>query len=212
MKTLMHNGFEFPAWDKQCHPVVFQELDKVDKIIEFCSQTRTAIQAGGNVGVFPARLAHLFSKVFTFEPDFDNYECMKRNLNRLQLGNVIASMSALGRDNASGKMSRPYPKNCGANVVVTGTDFMISTLDSVFPDTQDVDLLYLDIEGYECKAIDGGMELIDRCKPVIVVENKGLIPEFPSGMEGSPEFRDWICDLGYEHRARFMRDDVFVSV
>lgn len=212
MKTKTHNGFEFPAYDKQCHPVVFQELDKIDKIVKFCSQTRTAIQAGGNVGVFPARLSQIFSKVFTFEPDADNYECLKRNLGRLQLGNVMASLSALGRDNASGTMSRPYPKNCGANTVVAGSDFMISTLDSVFPDAHDVDLLYLDIEGFECKAINGGRELINRCTPVIVVENKGLIPEFPSDMEGSQEFRDWICDMGYEHAARFMRDDVFVPV
>lgn len=212
MNTKMHNGFEFPAYDKQCHPVVFQEQDKIDKIVQFCNQKRAVIQAGGNVGVFPAHLASIFSEVFTFEPDAENYECLKRNITRLGLGNVKASLSALGRDNASGRMAKPHPNNCGANTVVTGSDFMISRLDDVFPHRDDIDLLYLDIEGYECKALDGAKALIERCKPVIVVENKGLIPEFPSGIEGSPEFRNWICDFGYQHRARLMRDDVFIPV
>ena len=34
-----------------------------------------------------------------------------------------------------------------------------------------LDLIHLDIEGYEKKALTGGIQTIKRCKPVIVLEN-----------------------------------------
>ena len=48
-------------------------------------------------------------------------------------------------------------------------DVTIETLDRLLP-YADVKLLKLDVEGYELKALMGGMALIDRCSPVLVLE------------------------------------------
>lgn len=209
-RTKVVRGFQFPSYDSACSRVVFDELHKINQIVPFCKERRAVIQAGGNVGVFPDRLAELFEKVYTFEPDPENYDCLKRNLADRHHANIKVYWSGLGDEDTTGMMKRPHSNNCGANEIVPGHGITVSKLDSVFNIDVQVDLLYLDIEGAEYKALVGGKNLIDRCKPVIVVENKGLIPEYPSDLNGSNEFREWICGLGYIHRARLQRDDVFV--
>jgi hypothetical protein len=72
-------------------------------------------------------------------------------------------------------------------------------------------MLWLDIEGFEHKALLGAKELIQKHSPVIILENKGFIPEYPSGVDGSDEFREWVENtFGYKHILRNMRDDFFV--
>ena len=89
-------------------------------------------------------------------------------------------------------------------------DINITTIDMM--KAKDVDLIYLDVEGWEAKALIGARATIRESKPVIVTENKGLIPMYPGTFEGSQDFRDWVCTLGYKHHSRLMRDDVFVPL
>lgn len=208
--TRQHKGFHFPKYDQDCHRVVFDEQYKIEEVLKYCLKTRVAVQAGGNVGLFPLRMASYFEKVYTFEPDPDNYHCMMLNLEEREVPNIEVKWAGLGDKNTTGRMNRPWPSNCGANEVVPGFGIDIVALDSVLDFDAEVDLIYLDIEGAEHKALLGSKNIIDKCKPVIVVENKGLIPGFPSNHDGSQAFRDWICSLGYIHELRLMRDDVFV--
>ena len=45
-----------------------------------CKRRRTAVQAGGNIGLWPRRLAHSFDRVITFEPDDISRECLACNV------------------------------------------------------------------------------------------------------------------------------------
>jgi len=211
MTTKTANGFLFPKYDQTTHKSVFKETDKIAKVVEFCGNTRTVIQAGGNVGVFPVRMANFFSQVYTFEPDFDNYRCLMLNIENRNL-NIKAVRAGLGVANSTGKVIHPYKNSCGCHQVVEGEGVDVLALDSFFEKDDDVDLIYLDIEGAEFRTLLGAKELIARCKPVIVTENKGLMDEFPSDINGNDYFRSWVCSLGYEYKTRLMRDDVFVPV
>lgn len=52
-----------------------------------------------------------------------------------------------------------------------------------------VDLIKIDIEGMELEALEGGREMIERCRPILLIEQiKG----------GRDDLRNWMLERGYE--------------
>lgn len=128
-----------------------------------CREWRTAVQAGGNVGLWPMRLAKSFEKVITFEPEPVSRACLVENVKRLK--NVTVLPFVLGSERRSCGIER---RSLGSHVVTEDGAIEMIRLDDL--DLADVDLIQLDIEGYEIHALRGGVETIRKWKPVIQVE------------------------------------------
>lgn len=208
-------GFYFPEGDTECSGAVFNELWKLDKLPPM--GRKCVVQAGGNVGVFPAKLATMFDHVFTFEPDLENYRCLRLNCGNTE--NIHMFNSALGAEFGRVKVVEPIdePNNCGALQVKATEDpagAIVLPIDELA--LWACDLIYLDIEGYEYYALMGAKETIAAHRPVIVLENKGISdhfePKYPDDdpFNGNDNFRDWVCkQFNYEYVGRHMRDDIF---
>lgn len=126
---------------------------------------RSVVQAGGHIGVFPKYLSAMFSRVYTFEPDFENFSCLVRNATAQ---NVFAARAALGAVNACKKMDI-QPKNTGGHQVTPKAgDVPVLRIDNL--GLTDCDAIILDLEGYEFFALLGATETIMRCAPLIIVE------------------------------------------
>lgn len=156
---------------------------------------RTVVQAGGCCGVWPVRLSMFFETVRTFEPEAVNYQCLMANTS--DIDNVIRTNAALGE--IEKRVSMVWPDlyrnegNPGAFHIGDGDDLPMITIDSLQLD--DCDLIYLDIEGYEVAALRGAAETIERCRPVIGVE------DYPKYLErfGLPNVVDWlVSELNYK--------------
>ena len=78
----------------------------------------------------------------------------------------------------------------------------IVSLDSVIPEDRHIALLQLDIEGYEKKALLGGMDLIKRCSPIIVLENP--VPDI-AWLEAN------IFALGYSVQGEVQGNTIFTN-
>jgi len=174
--TKFVRNFMWPADDIHCAAVVFDSIPDLERAIGHTKQKRTVIQAGGNCGVWAKHLAGVFSQVWTWEPDPLNYRCLAHNT--IKHRNVFAVNAALGTQPGHVSMDREVG-NCGAHAVVEGwaegEGIPIEVLDDYDPKVLGiVDLIYLDVEGYELHAIVGATQLITRCKPIIAVEDKGL--------------------------------------
>ena len=136
---------------------------------------RVVVQAGGAVGVWPKRFAQLFDAVYSFEPFPESFHCLCVNCPEL---NVFKFNAALGEIPGWCRMGFPEhlerseegKENIGGFRVLGVGDVPVVTLDSF--KWRVVDLLYLDLEGYELFALRGGLAMIRRCKPVIVLEDK----------------------------------------
>lgn len=126
-----------------------------------CQRRRRAVQAGGNLGLWPRRMAEVFAHVVTFEPDALSRACLSRNVP----ANVSVVGAALG--DRTGRCAIEH-RGIGSHRVRVGDEVPMVTIDGF--EWTDVDLLQLDIEGYEWHALTGATETIRRCQPLIQLE------------------------------------------
>lgn len=192
------SGLIWPRADRLTYPIVSHELGEIPRILEYCTNKKVAVQAGGNCGLWPMELAKHFDQVFTFEPDPTNFYCLVGNTDSK---NVRFFNAALGsRVSYSGLLQMEGPTNPGATKLDGLGPYPVIPLDDLL--IPECDLLQLDIEGYEYEALRGAETTIGFFKPVIVVELRG---------HGDDEMvRDQLKHLGYKFAERLNHDEVWV--
>lgn len=172
------------------------------QLLEFalkrCRQFRTAVQAGGNVGFWPMRMAQLFTRVLTFEPEPITHAVLAQNMSRFP--NVSAFNAALGAEDGHCGIER---LSLGSHKVITGDAVDVMMIDGFC--LENVDLIQLDIEGYELHALKGAVETIKRCKPILQLEIRGL------GGDDAELFK-WLAAHGYRQVERHLHDLYFEPV
>lgn len=144
--------------------------DKRRAALEWVKNWRTAVDVGAHCGLWSRHLALVFKDVHAFEPVSENRECFKKNVP----GNVLLYGCALGAKSGSVEMVCNQNSSAGAHVGPMG-DIPMSALDEF--DLQDVDLLKVDCVGYEVEVLKGARETLERCRPVVSVEQKAGYPQ-----------------------------------
>lgn len=200
------DGLLWPA-KKKGNAGIRNDAEHIEEFLEKVPNKRTAVQAGGCVGLYPIRIAQQFQLVHTFEPNTESYECLMLNLKGI--GNIIPHKSALG-DHA-GEATMRIVSSIGSHQIETeenknnkhfdvlGTENVeVCTIDSLSLD--DCDLIWLDVEGYEIQVLEGAKETIERCRPVIIVEKAGR----------GPSSLPWLKDHGYHKGMRINKDHLFL--
>lgn len=135
----------------------------LETTLGYCNQFRLAIQAGGSIGYWPARMAEVFERVITFEPEHEMFECLVKNLAKFK--NVEVHKEALGGENRKVDLQL---SGFGSHFIIEGEVIDMIRLDNL--NLVGVDLIQLDIEGFEFEALEGAQEIVDRCRPIIQVE------------------------------------------
>lgn len=171
----VREGWLWPSHDKELI-LVADWVKDVGYAMPYVKTARNALQAGGSVGLWPDALAKLFENVITLEPDPHSFHCLMHNCARHE--NVIALNAALGNNHVQVEINREdYPENVGAQYVdprKAGGIPMLKIDDMGYASDNPLDLLCLDIEGWERDALLGGVTTITRDHPIIMVENKPL--------------------------------------
>jgi FkbM family methyltransferase len=210
IETKSVNGFLWPEEDVDCARVVFDWLEHLDLALKHVKNFDVAVQAGGNCGVWPKALGMKFGTVYTYEPEPRNFYCLAHNCWE---DHIIKIQAALG-DAYERPVALDYvagERNLGA--VAVGLDplelqrFPVMCIDDL--GLRNCDLIQLDIEGYEPLALKGAQATIQRCEPVIMVEDKGLSEKygFPKGWS---EDYALLTAMGYQITERAIRDVVLV--
>lgn len=192
---------KFPRRDVECRQVVPFQVGDVERALAHVKKFDLCIQAGGNVGIWPKYLSGKFGEVYTFEPDRENFDCLIENT--MGIDNIKPIMAALGDAEVFASLDG-NPKNCGAYQICEGDDFPVFTIDGL---GLDPDFICLDIEGFEFKALMGGVQTIMRCHPVIMYEDKGLSERYGTKKGHIAEF---LQDFGYKIVDAVHRD--FIAV
>jgi FkbM family methyltransferase len=199
-----HSGWAVPERDEHCIQAVLAEVSDLGVSLDLCRQFRTAIQAGGNVGVYPMALAQKFERVYTVEPDSANYEALA--INTASQPRVIIRRAAFGQDHGKAAIDQIYPDNIGAHQIKDGNEFDVLPIDSL--SVTDCDLLQLDVEGSEHQAILGAIATIEASWPVITLELKGHGERY--GYTDMDTI-NLLADMGYRIADRVNRDVIFTK-
>jgi len=183
------------------------DLKNLHRALDLTPGRKCVVQAGGNLGVFAAVLAEHFEMVHTFEPDERLFKLLKQNVSA---PNVQAENSALGARSGSRSITKPDGGHDGETYLIEDGD---ETSKNYTPVTaldgqafESLDLLYLDIEGYELFALEGARETIRHHRPVVVVEINKCCHRYGYTRTDIDAF---MVELGYVERERVHNDVIY---
>ena len=160
------------------------------------------LDIGSNIGYTALNMAKLSGdgKVIAFEPDQLNYDRCQNNINQNNANNIKLYNIGLGSQELSIPMEVRTAFNRGGNRVAVngqGEIIQVKKLDDFFSSLNipKVDLIKIDVEGYELHVLNGAMELLQKFKPTLFIElNDDNIRDQSGSAKALIEF---LVQLGY---------------
>ncbi len=167
-------------------------------------QDAAILDIGANIGnhslFFLSELTKSF--VYAFEPLSQNFQILQENISRngfndrVQIHNI-----GLSDENTNGSIESFTPSNTGATKLRKDENgnYSLAKLDSISIDKK-IDLIKIDVEGFEAFVLRGAKELIARDHPLIFVE---------IFQEQFQEVSGILSDYGYSLHEKFDTQDHF---
>lgn len=190
-------------WEPFLHDV-FEKYVTADSVV---------IEGGANIGAHTVKLAQLAKRVICFEPLETSRTLLEHNLALNNLDNVTVRSEGLSDVEGTASFSYVNKDNLGGAVLeAKAGDVVLTSIDALQGVGDDnysrVDFIKLDIEGYEKKAIVGGLNTIKQWKPVIALECWDNYPN--ATIEHAQEEFKMLLDMGYEVEQIEHHDFLFV--
>lgn len=149
------------------------QYHKYEAALRYTRDRVLAVDVGAHVGLWSYFMAKDFEHVAAFEPMAAHARCWYANMNGVH--NAELFESALGEAPGTVNIATRTQGSSGDTGVIAGSEGNIPmmTLDSL--DLQNLSLIKIDCEGFEEFVLRGGQKTLSKCKPVVIVEQKGLM-------------------------------------
>jgi FkbM family methyltransferase len=153
------------------------ELPMINFLRTLAGRGRTFVDVGSHIGFYTMGLAPGFDKVVAFEPSRFQYGWLTRNRALNDYAHVLCEHVALGdkRGEATlnvlsyeGGLNSLSPEVAAAYNIIDHYTVPVEMLDD--RGMGDVDLLKIDVEGFEIPVLRGARKTIDASRPVILIE------------------------------------------
>jgi FkbM family methyltransferase len=175
-----------------------------EHLFALCGQYAQVLDVGANIGstllTFARRARD--GKVVGFEPDPLNFLSCTHNLSLNGFSHARMLNVGLGSEEASFHLETRSPGNRGGNRISppenpTGVKVQVKKLDNIFPELEldRVDLIKIDVEGYELHVLKGGAQVIGKFRPLLFIEvdDDNLLDQGHS----AAQLFDFLIKLGY---------------
>ncbi len=184
LRRVQHEGINFELdisclleW---CVYFGFKEESR-DTLYSLVREGDTIIDIGANIGETLLNFSKLVGSkgfIFSFEPDPRNFEKCARNISLNTFNNLKLFEWGLGDQEGLLAISQIDSRNPGMNRILeksVSTDtkqVRVTTLDNFVAKNNfsKIDLIKIDVEGYEKNVLIGATECIDRFKPTMFIE------------------------------------------
>lgn len=161
-----------------------------DLIIDkYINSESIVLDIGANIGIFTIKCASKCKYIYSYEPYIENYNLLIKNIHVNNYNNIIPNLFGIGDKLDITKINWITPNNFGAigldisldknsdycKYISSITDnknkqtVLINTLDNLNFDK--VDFIKIDTEGCELLCIKGGINLIKKNKPILLIEH-----------------------------------------
>jgi FkbM family methyltransferase len=149
-----------------------------DETLKHVKNFRNAVDIGAHVGISVHQWAPLFEQVYAFEPMIDHYNCLTKNTAKFP--NVKCFNNAMSNESRMLHGAYRTMKNSGSFQLVDDEfvavnhkkariyDIPSKRLDDF--ELNDVDMIKIDVEGWEFEVLKGAEQTIRRCQPILMVE------------------------------------------
>lgn len=155
-------------------------ITKFVKIYNSLYSIQNIIDIGANIGYHTLLFSQeVKEKVFAFEPQIQNFQLLEKNIKNNDIQNVIIYNLACGDVNCDIKMPIVEIKNnskiinMGDFTPNVGINNNCSITQSILLDdiiSSQIDLIKIDVQGWEKKVLLGSYNLLKKYKPILIVE------------------------------------------
>jgi len=183
MRSFQSNGgcFQVDISDYIGHRSYFGFSDPgFDELLLLAHGKQTVFDIGANIGFTAITMSKRLSingTVYAFEPDPFNFCRLSKNIELNPEATIFQQKQGLGSEKTELKLAVVTPHNLGGNRIVQDavSDFTlvpITTLDDFCAEhgVERVDLIKIDVEGFELNVLQGGETVISRDLPDIFIE------------------------------------------
>jgi FkbM family methyltransferase len=198
-----HCDFQAEALIKTGATHIEGELQNIFALIDTLKEGAVIIDGGANAGFFTIPVANRIrgrgQRIISFEPQLTLFRALSGSLALNDIDFCDLQLAGLG--DAPGHAVVPdidygTPQDFGTvqiSATGKGSPVEIKTIDSLGLDR--LDFIKLDVEGYECAALTGGLETIKQHRPFIWVEFfiSGVDP-IKDSLAGVPDYAFFKAD------------------
>lgn len=175
MKKLI-NGWHVPDTDSRVTNLLFNDTDMFDpsyekkfrdKILDLIPNKRTFVDVGANVGIWSVPFSKIFKTVVAYEPAKHNFECLASNC----FSDVTIKNYALANFNGTADFHQGE-KNCGDSKIsrIGRNDYTIIVKKLDDENLSNVDLIKIDVQGWELEVLEGAEQLLKKDRPWVLFE------------------------------------------
>ena len=180
LSLFKHKGYWFHGQNREKETMLlFQKIISIGNVVA---------EVGGHIGYLTLWFQQLIGsegKLIVFEPGTNNLPYIENNINGYK--NISLIKRAIGsktgvlkfyEDNLTGQNNslvkdfdgfKNNAKWSNTKSVITTKEVAVTTLDIEFKN-RILDFIKIDIEGAEWQALQGAKEVINRCKPAMMIE------------------------------------------
>jgi FkbM family methyltransferase len=192
------------------HSIYFYNFreEGTTRLLSIIRPSDVILDIGANIGFHTLNFASGCprGKVYAFEPDTLNFASLKTNIESNRFTNINAMKLALGARTEKRTLYQIYDNNPGGNRILDSEpkvkfrseEVKMQSLDEVAATLQlnGVDLMKVDVEGFELFVLQGAENLIRKYRPTLFIE----LAEVNLRQQGctSRQLIDFLEELGYE--------------
>ena len=143
-------------------------------------QEPVVLDIGANIGNHALAMGTVAHTVHCFEPQLGIFQVLRENIDSNGIGNIAAHNLGLATTAVEQEIYIPARDNLGAATLrneLKAEDALVETIRLEAGDAfidglglQQLDLVKIDVEGFEIQVLEGLRETVDRFRPVIFME------------------------------------------
>jgi FkbM family methyltransferase len=129
------------------------------------------VDAGANIGLITLLAWSIVGnrgRVYSFEPHPKTFARLIGNLKLNSYGTLYAECAGIGKEKGKAHMTNHFVADINKIDEAGSIDIKLHSLDEVIPHSLRIQLLKLDIEGYELFALEGGKDTLLRTDTVLI--------------------------------------------